>query len=100
MSKISIPDQTFDLIDYETKREEVYQRTIAEKSYSSGYLEASDAEASLNTELNSAGEFDGVTGLEPDPQKWSAISYRSGFLSGIGRYYDNKYQVCLDNEPF
>jgi hypothetical protein len=63
-------------------------------------LEARDNEASRQTQLYTAGDFDGVIGIDPDPQKWSKLAYRSGFLAGIGRHYDQKYQVDLEVEPF
>ena len=59
-------------------------------------IEARDNEANDQSELNSAGEYDGVIGLEPDQEKWRELAYRSGFLTGIGRHYDQKYQVGLD----
>jgi hypothetical protein len=63
-------------------------------------LEARDNEASRQTNLYSAGKFDGVIGIDPDPQKWVNLAYRSGFLAGIGRYYDQKYKVDSETEPF
>ncbi|MGL5832781.1 MAG: hypothetical protein ACRC1Z_06040 [Waterburya sp.] len=56
-------------------------------------------EASLETNRFNAGDFDGGIGIDPNPQMWKELSYRSGFLTGITRYYDKKYQVSL-NEPF
>jgi hypothetical protein len=63
-------------------------------------LEARDNEASLMTQLYTAGDFDGVIGIEPDPHSWSNLAYRSGFLAGLGRYYDQKYKVDIEVEPF
>ncbi len=57
-------------------------------------------EARRNTVLYTAGNFDGVIGIDPDPEKWGEDSYRSGFLSGVTRHYDEKYQMSLNNEPF
>ena len=62
--------------------------------------EARDIEASRQTDLNWAGKFDGLIGMEPDREKWGELAYRSGFLAGIGRHYDEKYQIELENEPF
>ena len=80
--------------------------SLEQKNREQQGIEARDNEANYQTELNSAGEYDGVIGLEPDPQKWRELAYRSGFLTGIGRHYDQKYQIGLDNphsrasEPF
>lgn len=63
-------------------------------------IEAKDNEASRQTDLYSAGEFDGIIGIDPNPEMWYEIAYKSGFLTGIVRHYDNKYQVGLTNEPF
>ena len=63
-------------------------------------IEARDIEASRQMDLNWAGKFDGLIGIEPDREKWSELGYRDGFLSGIGRHYDEKYQIELENEPF
>jgi hypothetical protein len=63
-------------------------------------LEERDNEAGRQTQLYTAGDFDGVIGIDPDPQKWSKLAYRSGFLAGIGRHYDQKYKVDIEAEPF
>ncbi len=62
-------------------------------------LERINNEASHQTDLYSEGEFDVVIGIEPNPEMWGELSYRSGFLTGITRHYDKKYQICLNNEP-
>jgi hypothetical protein len=54
----------------------------------------------LETDFYSAGKFDGVIGIDPDPQKWREKAYRSGFLAGIGRHYDQKYQKYSAGEQF
>jgi hypothetical protein len=72
---------------------EQQQRVEADKA-------AVEAQIELETNLYTAGDFDGVIGIDPDPQKWSKLAYRSGFLAGLGRYYDQKYQVDLEVEPF
>ncbi len=63
-------------------------------------LERINEQASHQTDLFSSGEFDGVIGIEPNPEMWGELSYRSGFLTGITRHYDKKYQMSLNNEPF
>jgi hypothetical protein len=72
---------------------EQQQRVEADKA-------AVEAQIELETNLYSAGKFDGVIGIEPDPHSWSKLAYRSGFLTGITRYYDQKYKVDLEVEPF
>jgi hypothetical protein len=63
-------------------------------------LAAIEAQNDRQTDLYCAGEFDGVIGIDPNPEMWYEIAYKSGFLDGIARHYDNKYQVGLTNEPF
>jgi hypothetical protein len=72
---------------------EQQQRVEADKA-------AVEAQIELETNLYTAGDFDGVIGIDPDPHSWSNLAYRSGFLAGLGRYYDQKYQVDLEVEPF
>lgn len=62
-------------------------------------LVAVEAQIERETDIHSAGEFDGVIGLEPNPDLWSNLSYRNAYLTGLGRYYDEKYQVSI-SEPF
>ncbi len=63
-------------------------------------------QANRQKDLYSEGEFDGLIGIEPNPEMWGELSYRSGFLTGITRYYDKNYQMSLNNphsrasEPF
>jgi hypothetical protein len=72
---------------------EQQQRVEADKA-------AVEAQIELETNLYTAGDFDGVIGIDPDPQKRSKLAYRSGFLAGIGRHYDQKYKVDIEAEPF
>ncbi|MGL6342554.1 MAG: hypothetical protein ACRC80_25850 [Waterburya sp.] len=46
------------------------------------------------------GNFDGVTGHRPNRELWCSHAYRSGYLAGLTRYYDKKYQTVLKDEPF
>lgn len=53
-----------------------------------------------NADLHHRGYFLAVIGTkEPEPEHWSNLSYRAGWLDGVGEYYDKKYQVSFD-EPF
>jgi hypothetical protein len=52
------------------------------------------------TEFYSAGKFDGVIGIDPDPSMWRNPAYRSGFLTGITKHYNEKYQKYLKVEQF
>ena len=46
------------------------------------------------------GQFVGSTGGEPDPEQWSQIAYRSGYLIGVGEFYDRKYQTVFKEDTF
>ena len=61
-------------------------------------LNAHEAEADRNTDLHSAGELDAVIGAEPDPQWWSNVAYRWGYLDSFCRFYDRKYGIKVDTE--
>ena len=63
-------------------------------------LVAAEAQIDRETDIHFIGEFDGVIGLEPNPDLWSNLTYRNGYLTGLGRYYDQKYQTIFNNEPF
>ena len=63
----------FDAIEYETEREQIFQRSRFDyypANLPTGYLEAREAEAAKNTDLSYAGEFDGVIGLDANPELW------------------------------
>lgn len=51
------------------------------------------------SDIYAEGEFDGAIGIDPNPEHWSNLSYRSGFFDGMARYYDTKYKVTID-QPF
>ena len=62
-------------------------------------LLAVEARLDKDTEIYSHGIFDGATGGKPDKELWSNLNYRSGYLVGVGEYYDNKFKTIFD-EPF
>lgn len=63
-------------------------------------LVAVEAQIDRETEIQSEGKFDGVIGLQPNPDMWSNLNYRSGYLSGVAEFYDKKYQTVFTEEPF
>lgn len=63
-------------------------------------IEAREVEANSQTDWYWAGEFDGAIAIDPNPETWSNLSYREGFLTGLARHYDQKYQTCLSDQPF
>ena len=62
-------------------------------------LVAFEAHADEETRLNHRGEYLGATGFLPEEHLWGNLSYRSGYLTGVGQYYDNKFKTVFD-EPF
>ena len=64
------------------------------------YLHARDAEAAVNFDLNSVGEFDGVIGLDASPKYWGKAPYEEGYLTGVRKKFNKKYNVELPVEPF
>lgn len=62
-------------------------------------LVAVEAQIDKETDLYYHGEFDAVTGGKPEEELWSNLSYRSGWLAGVGEYYDKKFNTVFD-EPF
>jgi hypothetical protein len=54
-------------------------------------LVAVEVQIDKETDMYYHGEFDGATGGKPESELWSNLSYRSGWLTGVGQYYDKKY---------
>ena len=63
-------------------------------------LVAVEAQINRETDIHSEGKFDGVIGSEPNPDMWSNLNYRSGYLSGVAEFYDKKYQTVFTDQPF
>ncbi len=59
-------------------------------------LTAPEAQIDKETDLYHAGLFDGVTGGKPERETWSNLSYRSGYLVGVGQYYDKKFNFTAE----
>ena len=62
-------------------------------------LDAINAEANSNTDLNVLGIRDGIVGEPAQEQYWSELAYREGYVTGIAQHYDQKYNICLE-QPF
>lgn len=62
-------------------------------------LVAVSAQIERETQMYYHGEFEGATGGKPERELWSNLSYRSGYLVGVGQYYDKKFQTVFD-QPF
>lgn len=58
-------------------------------------LVAIEAQIDRESELYYHGEFDGATGGKPEPELWGNLSYRNGWLAGVGEYYDKQYQTAF-----
>ena len=65
-----------------------------------GYPNAREAEAALNTDLNSVGKFDGTIGLDANAEHWGKIPYREGYKTGIEQYFDRKYGIQVPLNHF
>ena len=63
-------------------------------------LAAVEAQIDKDTDLYYQGQFDGATGGKPEPELWSNLNYRSGWLLGVGEFWDKKYQTVFNDEPF
>ena len=63
-------------------------------------LAACEKQIDRETDFYYHGEFIGLIGCEPDPELWSQLAYRSGYLIGIGEFYDYKYQTVFEDDPF
>ena len=63
-------------------------------------LVAVQAQIDRETDIHAEGKFDGVIGSEPNPDMWTNLNYRSGYLSGVAEFYDKKYQTVFTDEPF
>ena len=72
----SVSDQEFDVITYETKREKVYQRTIATENFSNIEIEKTMSNFA-------AGKWDGYQNFEPELHQLVSAAYRKGYLLGV-----------------
>ena len=55
-------------------------------------LAAVEASIDRDTDLYCRGKFLAVIGtFEPEQEHWSNLSYRAGWLDGVGEYYDEKF---------
>ena len=63
-------------------------------------LAAFEAQIDRIGKLYTDGKFDGVTGQKPQREFWHESAYRDGYLIGLIKHYDKKYQTSLKNEPF
>lgn len=59
-------------------------------------LAAVEVQIEEETDLYHRAQFLAVIGTkEPEQQYWSNLSYRAGWLDGVGEYYDKKFQRDL-----
>ncbi|WP_036487478.1 hypothetical protein [Myxosarcina sp. GI1] len=63
-------------------------------------LAARDARIEQETDWYTDGEFDGIIAIDPNPELWGKLPYREGFLIGLARHFDRKYQTYSSNQPF
>ncbi len=59
-------------------------------------LVAIEVQIEQETSFYYHGEFDGATGGKPEPELWSNLAYRSGWLNGVGEYYDKQFKLELN----
>lgn len=57
---------------------------------------ALEADNDRKADLYAEGEFDGVIGVKPNPERWGELAYRFGWLDGIARHYDAKFKTELE----
>ena len=61
---------------------------------------AVEAQIESNGKLFTDGKFDGVTGEQPKREFWDKYPYRDGYLIGITKHYDRKYQIDMGSDLF
>ena len=59
-------------------------------------LVAVEEQLDKETDTYAHGEFNGATGSKPKQELWGNLSYRSGYLAGVGQYYDLKFNAVFD----
>lgn len=41
----------------------------------------------------SHGEFDGITGAKPNQALWAKTDYKTGYLAGLTKFYNQKFSA-------
>ncbi len=59
-------------------------------------LEAINELADRNTDLESSGHWDGWLNEPAKEEHWGELAYRKGYVTGITQYYDQKYQISIE----
>ncbi len=59
-------------------------------------IAALEEEANKQTELNASGEWDGFMGDLPQKELCTLLPYRHGYLTGVTRRFDQKYEVEIE----
>lgn len=72
----------------------VASRFEYEDSYSKADA-AVEAQIEQESDLYYHGNFDGATGGKTEKSLWGNLSYRNGWLAGVGEYYDKQYQTTF-----
>ena len=81
MINFSIHDNSFDPVAYETEREQVFERSLAQQQFSENPKD-------FPTDNFPSGEWDGLQGFEPEPHQWASADYRAGYHSGINKRFN------------
>lgn len=59
-------------------------------------LVAVEAQIEKETDVYYLGFWDGKDNGKPEKDLWNNLTYRSGWLAGVAKYYDNKYQTSFE----
>ncbi len=59
-------------------------------------LDAINELADRNTDLESSGHWDGWLNEPAKEEHWGELAYRKGYVTGITQYYDQKYQISIE----
>lgn len=84
MNNPSIQRKEIDVIAFETKHQQDYEQSELVQEFSRNYQQES------RTTFED-GQWDGYLDFEPQPYQWSKPQYRSGYLSGVGRKFDEQF---------
>ena len=88
-----------DVIALETKHQQDYERSLTIHNFCQSYQDdtglinpaGNPQEQPLPRDTFEDGQWDGFFDFEPQAYQWLERSYRSGYLSGVARKYDEQF---------
>lgn len=81
---LSIHDASFDVIAFEAKHQQEFEKAQAETKFSQNYRD------DLKTTFTD-GQWDSLLNCEPETYQWQTPCYRSGYLSRVIQRFNEQF---------